>query len=65
MIYTDLAKTLADARARASSVTQLIMVDRVAHMICDALSEYKNFNAHAFLDKARVGYGVPINNEME
>jgi hypothetical protein len=65
MIYTDIAKTLANARARASSVTQLIMIDRVVMMIADTLGEYKNFNVHAFLDKACVGHGVPITNELE
>jgi hypothetical protein len=60
MIYTELAVTLADARSHASSVTQLMMLDRVTIMIADSLEEYKRFNRDMFLAKAKLGYGVPI-----
>lgn len=65
MIYTDIARTLADARSRASSVTQLMMIDKVTLMIADALAEYKRFNADAFLEKAKHGYGVFRDSELE
>lgn len=65
MIYTDIARTLADARNYASSTTQLMMVDRVTLMIADALAEYKRFNADAFLEKAKHGYGVFKDSELE
>ena len=63
MIYTDISATLADARQYASSVTQLMMLDRVTLMIADTLAQYKRFNQYAFLEKAKYGYGVSIDNE--
>lgn len=65
MIYSAIARTLADARQRASSVTQLVMIDRVALMIADTLADYKRFNREAFLDLAKHGYDVPIDNSLE
>jgi len=64
LIYSDVARTLRDSRAYASSVTQLRMIDRVAYMLSDTFSEYKKFNAEAFLTQAEVGYDVPL-NDME
>lgn len=60
MIYTDIARTLADARCQASSVTQLMMVDKVTLMIADTLAEYKRFNYEAFMEKSKYGYDVPV-----
>lgn len=65
MIYTDLARTLADARSYASSVTQLIMIDRVTLMIADTLAEYKRFNYEAFLETAKHGYDVLVGHPWE
>lgn len=65
MIYTDLARTLADARQYASSVTQLMMVDKVTLMIADTLAEYKRFNCDAFLEKAKYGYDVLVGHPWE
>lgn len=65
MIYSDLSATLADSRQHASSVTQLLMIDKLALMIADTLSEYHRFNRDAFLTKARFGYGVPLDNRLE
>lgn len=64
MIYSDVARTLRDARGYASSVTQLRMIDRLAYMLADTFSEYKKFNADAFLTQAQVGYNVPL-DDME
>jgi hypothetical protein len=65
VIYTDLAATLADARQRASSVTQLIMLDQIIVMIGNTLMEYKNFNYELFLEKCKYGYEVPIYSSLE
>ena len=64
MIYSDVARTLRDARGYASSVTQLRMVDRLVYMLADTFSEYKKFNADAFYTQAQVGYGIPL-EDME
>lgn len=65
MIYTDIAKTLADARSHASSTTQLMMIDRVTYLLAQTLGDYNKFNADAFLTKAKYGYGVPIDKTLE
>lgn len=65
MIYTDIAKTLATARSHASSITQLVMIDRVTYLLAQTLSEYHKFNADAFLTKAKYGYDVPIDRTLE
>lgn len=65
MIYTDIAKTLAVARSHASSVTQLVMVDRITRLIADTLGDYNKFNEQAFLSKAKYGYDVPIDRTLE
>jgi hypothetical protein len=65
MIYTDIAKTLANSRSHASSITQLMMVDRVTYLLAQTLSEYQRFNTDAFLTKAKYGYDVPIDKTLE
>lgn len=65
MIYSDIARTLADARHYASSVTQLRMLDRLTRMLADTLSDYKRFNYEAFLDKAKHGYDTPSKQTLE
>lgn len=60
MIYSDVARTLRDARGYASSVAQLRMIDRVAYMLADTLADYKRFNPETFYTQAEVGNGIPI-----
>lgn len=60
MIYTDIARTLADARSCASSVTQLMMIDKVTLMIADTLANYKRFNFEVFMERSKYGYDVPV-----
>jgi len=59
------ANALRDARALASSQTQLRMLDRVSHMIADELSNYKKFRAELFHEKAQTGYGVFLDHTLE
>ena len=65
MIYSDVAYALRDARASASSVAQLRMLDRVCYMIADSLSGYNRFNPDAFLTQCQVGFGTYIDNTLE
>ena len=64
MIYTDIARVLRDARAYASSVTQLRMLDQVVYMMADQLAHYNNFNADHFYKYTEVGNNVPLFNEI-
>ena len=65
MIYSAIARTLRDARGYASSVTQLMMLDRVAAMLADELQQYKKFQPDKFLDEAEYGNGVFIDDNLE
>jgi len=65
MIYSDIARCLKSARATASSVAQLRMLDRVSHMLADDLAGYNRFNPSRFLDECAVGHGVYLDNTLE
>jgi len=58
LIYTDIARTLRDARAYASSVSDLIMIDTITSMLADTLHEYGNFNAENFYKYTQHGYNT-------